>query len=417
MSRSNLPPLRLDLRSTASFSVAEVSGAFGDLATLAPLLVALVTLNHLNPTGVFLVVGLAYVLNGLYYGLPVPVQPLKAASATAIALGLSASVVSGAGWLMGFVLLALAATRLIEPLRRLFARPIVRGIQLSLGLLLVRSAWRLISGPSLFSGVSELPTAWSPSTVHLALVGGAAALLLVGLLWRRLPTALLVLGFGLGAAVVLGIPSVAGELRWGFRPPALVWPSLSDFASAALLLVVPQLPLTLGNAVVATADTAERYFGPQARRVQPKALLTTMGVSNLLAGLLGGMPICHGSGGLTAHVRFGARSGAAPLLIGGLCLATALLLDGGVLPLLALFPLPVLGVLLLYVGVQHGLLAADLRRPADWAVAVGIAVVSLAASNLALGFGVGAAAYWLPRVSVSLKRRVDHALAQASLTE
>lgn len=297
MSRSDTPPLRV--------SLVEISGAFGDLATLAPLLIALVTVNHLNPTGVFLVVGLAYVLSGLYYRLPVPVQPLKAASATAIALGLSASVVSAAGWLMGLVLLGLAASRLIEPLSRLFARPIVRGIQLGLGLLLIRSAWRLVSGPTLFSGVTELPTAFAPSTVHLVLVGGSAVLLLAGLLWRRLPAALLVLGFGLGAAVVLGVPSMTGTLHWGFRPPALVWPTLSDFASAALLLVVPQLPLTLGNAVVATADTAQRYFGPQAERVQPKALLTTMGLSNLLAGLLGGMPVCHGSGGLTAHVRFG----------------------------------------------------------------------------------------------------------------
>jgi len=404
MSRPDTPALRL--------SLAEVSGAFGDLATLAPLLIALVTVNHLNPTGVFLVVGLAYVLNGLYYRLPVPVQPLKAASATAIALGLSASVVSAAGWLMGLVLLGLAASRLIEPLSRLFTRPIVRGIQLGLGLLLIRSAWRLVSGPVLFPGMAKAPAYLGGWPLHWLLALGAAALLLAGLLWRRLPAALLVLGFGLGVAVVLGIPSQAGELHWGFRPPALVFPALSDFITAALLLVIPQLPLTLGNAAIATADTAQGYFGPQASRVQPRALLTTMGFSNLLAGLLGGMPVCHGSGGLTAHVRFGARSGAAPLLIGGLCLSTALLLDGGVLPLLALFPLPVLGVLLLYVGVQHGLLAADLRRPADWAVAISIAVTSLVASNLALGFGVGVAAYWLPRVSVSLNRRVVHALAQ-----
>ena len=141
------------------------------------------------------------------------------------------------------------------------------------------------------------------------------------------------------------------------------------------------------------------------------ALLTTMGISNLLAGLLGGMPVCHGSGGLTAHVRFGARTGAAPLLIGGLFLAMAILLDGGVLPLLALFPLPVLGVLLFYVGVQHGLLAADLRRPGEWTVAIGIAAISLAASNLAVGFAVGAAAHWLPKVVVAVKQRAVQRLA------
>ncbi|HID86915.1 MAG TPA: sulfate permease [Anaerolineae bacterium] len=402
MSGSNVPPLR--------FTLAEASGAFGDLATLAPLLVALITVNHLNPTSVFLVVGLAYVLNGLYYRLPVSVQPLKAASATAVALGLSASVVAAAGWLMGLVLLVLAASQLIEPMRRLFTRPIVRGIQLGLGLLLIRSAWRLVTGPSLFPGVAGLPSlgGWP---LHWFLALGAGALLLVGLVWRRLPTSLLVLGFGLAAAAILGVPSVVGGVRWGFRPPAIVLPTLSDLATAAVLLVVPQLPLTIGNATIATSDVARRYFGPQAVRVQPRSLLTTMGLSNLLAGFLGGMPICHGSGGLTAHVRFGARTGGAPLLIGGLCLGTALLLDGGILPLLTLFPLPVLGVLLLYVGVQHSLLVSDLDRLSEWAIAIGIALTSLLVGNLAVGFLVGISAYWLPRLSVSLKRSAVHVLA------
>lgn len=383
MNESKTPPLRLTL--------AEASGAFGDLATLTPLLVALITINHLNPTSVFLVVGLAYILNGLHYRLPVPVQPLKAVSATAIALGLSAGVVAAAGWIMGVVLLLLAASGLIEPISRLFARPIVRGIQLGLGLLLIKSAWRLVTGPAIFPGAVETPTL-SSWPLHWLLALGAIVLLLVGLFWRRLPTALLVLGFGLVAAVVLGAPAV-GSLHWGFRPPTIFLPSLSDLATATVLLVIPQLPLTIGNATMATTDAAQRYFGPQAARVQPRALLITMGLSNLLAGLLGGMPVCHGSGGLTAHVRFGARTGGAPLLIGVLCLGTALLLDGGVLPLLMLFPYPVLGVLLFYVGVQHSLLVADLHHPVEWIIAVGIAAVSLVTGNLAVGFMLGLGAY------------------------
>ena len=387
-----VPPLRLTL--------AEISGALGDLATLGPLLVALVTLNRLNPTGVFLVVGLAYILNGLYYRLPVPVQPLKAVSVTAIALGLAPGVISAAGWLMGLVLLILAATRLIEPLSRFFTRPVVRGIQLGLGLLLVRSAWQLIAGPALFSEA----VGWSPAAgqwpIRLFLVLGAALLLLAGLLRRRLPTALLILGFGLAVSLALGVSPAADHLRWGLRPPTWYFPTLSDLTTAAWLLVIPQLPLTIGNATIATADAARRYFGPQAVRVRPRALLITMGLSNLLAGVVGGMPICHGSGGLTAHVRLGARTGAAPLLIGGLCLGTALLLDGGLLPLLVLFPLPVLGVLLFYVGVQHGLLVADLRRPEGWTVAGVVALIALLRNNLALGFLAGIVLDWsLSRLS------------------
>lgn len=386
MSTSHLPPLRL--------SLGEVAGAFGDLATLAPLLVGLITVSRLDPTGVFLVVGLAYILSGLYYRLPVPVQPLKAVSATAIALGLSAGTVSAAGWLMGLLLLVLAAGRLIEPLTRLFTRPIVRGIQLGLGLLLIRSAWKLIAGPTLFPGV-ELPPTAEAGSVRLFLVLGAVLLLLPGLVWRRWPASLLVLGLGLAAALALGVAPADG-IHWGFHPPSLLFPTSSELGTAAWLLVIPQLPLTIGNATIATADVARRYFGRQAARVRPRFLLVTMGLGNLLAGLLGGMPVCHGSGGLTAHVRFGARTGTAPLLIGGLCLGAALFLDGGLLPLLTLFPYPVLGVLLFYVGVQHGLLIADLRRPGEWAVAGTVAALSLLADNLAVGFLAGLALWWLP---------------------
>jgi len=388
MNVSELPRLRLTL--------SETSGAFGDLATLWPILAALISVNHLNPTSVFLVVGLAYIINGLYYRLPVPVQPLKAASATAIALGLSANVIYAAGWVMGIVLLSLAATRLIEPVSRLFTRPIVRGVQLGLGLLLIKSAWQMASGPALFPGVKTLPAQFGQWPIHWFLACGAGLILLMGLIWRRLPVSLIALGFGLLSAVALGAPSVTGSLHLGFNPPGIFIPTLSELAAGALLLVVPQIPLTIGNAAIATSDTARRYFGSQASRVQPNALLVTMGLGNLLAGLLGGMPICHGSGGLTAHTRFGARTGGAPLLIGGLCLIAALLLDGGILPLLSLFPLPVLGVLLFYVAIQHALLAADLRRPFDWGIAGSIALISLLLNNLAIGFLVGVAVYWLP---------------------
>mgnify|MGYP005832671613 CR=1 FL=1 len=378
-----------------SLSLTEVSGAFGDLAVLAPILTALITVNHLDPTGVFLVVGLAYVVNGLYYRLPIPVQPLKAVSVTAIALGLSGQVVSAAGLVMGVILLFLAVTGLIEPLGRCFTRPIVRGIQLGLGLLLLKSAWQMASGPHLFPG-GETWLSWQTWPLQYALLAGAGLVLLLSLSIRRLPAALMVLGFGLLTGAVLGTPAVSEGLHWGFHPPAIALPNLSEIATAAWLLVIPQIPLTIGNAVIATADTAQRYFGSHASHVRPKNLLLTMGFSNLLAGLLGGMPICHGSGGLTAHVRFGARTGSAPLVIGGVFLAAAFLVDGGALPLLSSFPLPVLAVLLFYVAVQHALLVADLQHPFDWFVAGSIAVISFIFSNLAIGFLVGIVVYWLP---------------------
>jgi len=151
------------------------------------------------------------------------------------------------------------------------------------------------------------------------------------------------------------------------------------------------VPLTLGNAVFATANTARSYFGAKAQRVTHKSLLTTMGVANLAAGALGGIGVCHGSGGVTAHFKLGARTGGANLMIGSVFLALALFLDGNALPLFSLIPYSVLGVMLAFVALQHGLLARDLRGWLNIAVAILIAVVTLATSNLALGFALGIA--------------------------
>lgn len=185
------------------------------------------------------------------------------------------------------------------------------------------------------------------------------------------------------------------SLRTGFwqawRRCCLSGHSLSDFPTALLLLVIPQLPLTLGNAVFATVDTARTYFGEDARRVTPRALLTTMGLSQAVAAIMGGMPICHGSSGLTAHYKLGARTGAAPLIMGLGCLVLGLFLPSSALAFLALIPQSVLGALLAFVGWHHSLLVRDLDRGEEIAVSLSIAVLSFVTRNLAIGFGVGIA--------------------------
>jgi SulP family sulfate permease len=191
----------------------------------------------------------------------------------------------------------------------------------------------------------------------------------------------------------------------GLNLPQPVLPSASDLPTALYLLVIPQLPLTLGNAVFATANTSRTYFGEQARRVTPRALLTTMGLSQALAAAIGGIPICHGSGGLTAHYKLGARTGAAPLMIGIVCLSIGLFVDGNVLPVLGLIPYPVLGILLAFAGLQHGLLVRDLLRWDEILTAASVAAVSWVAHNLALGFGTGIVVWQLCRLAQSVGTR------------
>lgn len=378
-------------RNAFRFNLNELGGALGDLGTLLPIVTALITLNRMNATSVFLVIGMAYLIAGFFYRLPVPVQPLKAVAAIAIAGSLSANVISASGLIMGVFLLLMARTGAVKLVASLFPNVMIRGVQLGVGLVLVKTGLLLASKKQIIIGGNEALT----TLVNLSIPTGWPIALVLGVVFilflrsKRLPASLALLALGIPVGLFwgsfLGLPS----LQFGLSLPKVTIPNLTDLSTALVLLVIPQIPLTLGNAVFAMSDTAKAYFGPQANRVTPKALLTTMGVVNLGAGLLGGMPICHGSGGMTAHFRLGARTGGAGLLIGIPFLAMAIFVDGNVVPILSLVPYAVLGVLVVFVGVQHSLLVRDLRGKREILVALAIAITGLVTSNLAIGLASG----------------------------
>jgi len=373
------------------FSLFEFGGALGDLGTFLPLAAALITLNHVNATSVFVIGGLAYIAAGLFYRLPVPVQPLKAVAAIAVAGGLSASIISASGLIMAAFLLLLAATKTVSLLAKLFPRAIIRGIQLGVALLLVKAGLALASKQQVIAGGGDaslmIGSLSFPAGLLLAPALGVA---FVGFVRnRKLPASLILLSLGMGVGLFWGSFSALRGLNLGLGLPALALPSLGDLTAAMVLLVIPQIPLTLGNAVFATADTARTYFGPLAKKVTPRALLTTMGLANLGAGLLGGIPVCHGSGGLTAHFRLGARTGGANIMVGVLFLALALFSDGHVLPVFSLIPYAVLSVLVVFAGIQHALLVRDLKGKREVSVSLAVAIAGFAASSLAIGLGAG----------------------------
>jgi len=357
------------------FDLRELSGALGDLGVLLPLSVGLISLNGLHPAAVFLPAGLLYLGAALRYRLPIPVQPLKSMAAVALAMGLSARVMSAGGILFGALMIGLAASGLVNPVGRLISKPLVRGIQISVGVLLVWSGGRLaMSQP-----------AWGAPTALLVAALTMAALLALGGS-RRVPAALLVLvAGGVAGALFGGQPLTPAGGTFGFSMPRG-----SEWLQALVYLLLPQIPLTLTNAVAATRQTARDYFGEEARRVTYRSLSFGMGAAGVVAGLTGGMPVCHGSGGLTAHYRLGARTGGAPVIMGVLCLAAA---GAAALhwPLpLGLVPTSVFGGMLVYVGLHHALLARDLQHfPAEMGVAVAMGLVTAATRNIGIGFAAG----------------------------
>ena len=373
------------------FDRREFAGAVADVGVLVPIAVALIVSNGLSATAVLLPAGLLYVAAAFAYGLPIPVQPLKAFGAIAIAKGLGSDEIAAGALLMGVVFVVLGRLRLLDVAARAFPKALIRGVQLTVGLLFLKIAWDLVLDPPKSFAEHALPSAWA---VPLAAAGVVAAISL-----RRYPIALVLVLAGAGIMVALG----AGDAALGpsgLTPPDLGWATIG---TAFTVLVLPQLPLSFANSCLATADAARVYFGEKAQRVRPGRLATSFGSANLLAGALGGMPVCHGAGGLTAHVAFGARTGGAPLVMGIALLALALGFGAGLAALLTAFPLPILAALLATAGLLHIGLLRDLREPWAWLLALAVGLVGFQV-HLALALGGGLAVYWGARAVGAITR-------------
>jgi SulP family sulfate permease len=393
------------------FTRMELAGALGDLGTLLPLAVGLILVNGLDPAGLFLAVGLFYVGSGMYYGVVSPVQPMKVVSAYAIAMALTPGDITAAGILISLSLLVIAATGLIGVIDRITPKPVVRGIQLSTGVILMTQGVTLMLGDHRlqeFSGAAEPYLAFQAlGPVPIGIILGAvfAGLTLLTLDNRRLPAGIIVVAGGMLVGVLLGAGESLGMLDFGLHFPSLLpfgLPAWTEFSFAMFALVLPQLPMTIGNAVLADADLSKSYFGQASERVTPRSLCYLMAIANGLSALLGGMPVCTGAGGLAAHYRFGARTGGANLMIGGLIILLVVLFGGTLVHLLQLLPLGVLGVLLVFAGLQLALTILDLDTRTQLFVALVILGVALA-SNLAWGFIVGVAtAYAVRRFEIRI---------------
>jgi SulP family sulfate permease len=381
------------------FNRLEFAGSLGDLGTLLPLAIGMIMINGLNPSGLFLTIGIFYIFSGLYYGITTPVQPMKVIGAYAIAMGLSAPQVAASGVLIGLVLLIIGGTGAVTFIGKYTPKAVVRGVQLSTGTLLVKQGVNFMVGTSKFQMLREAAEPYLiiqslgpvPIGIVIGIVGGVLTLLLLDN--KRFPAGLLVVLGGLFVGLILGTHEGFDKFRLGLYIPKILpfgIPGSIDFSFALLVLVLPQLPMTLGNAVIASADLSREYFEADSKRVTYRALCISQGLANLLSFLVGGMPMCHGAGGLAAHYRFGARTAGSNILIGGIFVILALFLGTHSLTVVYLLPMSVLGVLLVFAGSQLALTIIDLNERNDLFVALAILGITLA-SNLAVGFVVGIA--------------------------
>ena len=360
----------------------EIAGAFGDLGTLVPFVVAYLAVLKMDPFGVLFAFGVAMVVCGLVYKTPIPVQPMKAAGAIATTqaaqtLVLTPAMVCGASLITGLIWLLLGLTGTAHRVAGLIKRPIVVGIILGLGF------------GFMIEGAKMMAQNWW--------VGGAAlfgtALLLTN---RVVPAMFLLLLFGAGYGI-WSDPTLLDALRGVSLDPR--WPTFAlgqitwnDLLIGAVFLALPQVPLTLGNAVIAITEENNRLF-PR-RPVSENRIATSTGLINMFGAGVGGVPMCHGAGGMAGHIQFGARTGGAVVILGVVLLLTAIFFSGSVGTLLRLFPPSVLGVILFLTGAQLALGSCDFSKDKGERF-VTLITAALAIWNVGLAFLVGVTAYIL----------------------
>lgn len=364
------------------FDRMEWAGAFGDLGTLIPFIVAYIGVLHVDPFGILLAFGVALVASGLYYKTPFPVQPMKAIGAVATTQAaqtatITAGAVYAASLITGVIWLVLGLTGLTKRVADWVSRPVAIGIILGLGLGFVLEGAKMMADEWWLSTGLLLTTLLLLSNriipvMFLLLVGGAA----LGV-WRE-PDLLSALA---AAHVELRLPS--------FPLLDVTW---SEIVIGTVFLAVPQVPLTLGNAIIAVTDENNRLFPD--RPVSERCVSISTGIMNLFGSWIGGVPMCHGAGGMAAHVRFGARTGGAPIILGCVLLLLALFLSGSVQTIFAIIPREVLGIILFLTGAQLALGSCDFSKDKGERF-VTIVTAGLSLWNIGLAFVIGTAAYHL----------------------
>jgi MFS superfamily sulfate permease-like transporter len=349
------------------FNLRELAGAMGDFGTLFPLAIGYIVVCGLNPAGLLVMMGLTNVATGLVYRLPMPVEPMKVLAVVAIAQQWNPSMVYASGFAMGVLWLLMAVTGLMGWVARVTPRSVIRGIQIALGVLLAVQAFEMMA------------SGW---------VLGLVSILIV-LLLRKSPFA--------PAAIVLVLLGMAIMLiRGDFQPmaaPVFSLPSLTTFSlqeswQSLLAAGFSQMPLTATNAVIATAVLIREYWPD--RPVTEKTLSFNMGIINLVTPWFGGMPLCHGAGGLAGQYYFGARTGGANIIEGLLEIAMGLFLANSIAALFAAFPVAIVGAMMFLVGIELTKFARDVRWGPDL-LPLGVTVGVSLLSNMAFGFVAGVA--------------------------
>ncbi len=366
-----------------AFNRQELAGSMGDLGTDFPLIVAMIVAADLHTPSVLIVFGLMQVFTGIVYKMPMPVQPLKAMAALVIAQKIAGNILLGAGLAIGVVMLLLALTGALRALAHVVPKAVIRGIQAGLGISLCSVAFK-----------EYIPAEGLPG-FGLALAAFAIAIIFMD--HRRYPAALLVILAGFIYAVSFKIQISDFYNAFGLNLPKLTTPSVENIATGFILLALPQIPLSLGNSILATHQIIQDYY-PQRSSITVTKIGLTYALLNLTAPFLSGIPCCHGSGGMVGHYTFGGRTGGSVILYGLFYIFIGLFFVNGFDTIIKVFPLPILGVILLFEGFSLVLLLRDMAAvPRNFVIAVLTAIIAFGVPyGFVVALIIGMILFYLP---------------------
>lgn len=357
-----------DCNKGLQFNLSEFNGSLGDFGTIIPIVMGVALVSDVNISTIFLFFSIWFIIAGFYYRLPIPIEPMKVIGAIVIAEGLAAPEIAASGILLGIIFLFFGIIKGMERISDYIPESVIRGIQIGLALILLKTSFGLIAGDRAFAAFSVI----------------VILLFMAGSHYGKIPdlSAIFLLITGIGSAVIIS----GVRLSIGIPVPVITIPDLSMFTPAFWNLVLPQVPLTLTNAILATSLLSLDLFK---EKVPDDRLSSTIGIMNLVSAPLGGFPMCHGAGGLAAQYRFGARTGGANIIAGIILLGFAVFFTTP--EMLSAIPVGIFGALLIFVSVT--LFQSGLKT--DSYTVSGIIAVTAFFAGMTFAFIFGMTAYYI----------------------
>ncbi|GJJ75627.1 hypothetical protein EMPS_07985 [Entomortierella parvispora] len=395
----------------SGFRLGELSGSLGDLGTLLPIMLSLSLTGQVDLTASLIFGGIWNIVTGLAFRMPMCVQPMKSIAAIALTNHMSIGSVMSAGMGVSAVVMFLGMTRTIYLVQKYTPMSVIRGIQLGTAISFGGKAADLVKQAKSFGGEN-----WTWDNNYEWAIFAFLVVFIFYYRSKRIPTAMILFAIGLIIAFIklyTNPPAKAVYPKIGVYGMRVTVPTWDEFKHGFVSASLGQIPLTCLNSVIALAALAKDLF-PE-RPAGTPTIAVSVGMMNLVGCFFGSIPYCHGSGGLAAQYRFGARTEVSIIVLGLLKIFFGLFFGPSLSGLIASYPSAILGVMLFVSGIELGAVARtvndgvvdDQKRHANFIVMITTAAMLVGFKNDGIGFLGGLAAALCFYIGAKYMGRMD----------